>query len=52
VPGRLAGDLRSEREGEVAGKRLKKIYVYAENVFAAKNRTDRRRIRIGAPPST
>jgi hypothetical protein len=33
----------------VLDSRLKKIYVYAENVFAAKNRTDRRRIRIRTP---
>jgi hypothetical protein len=45
------GDGHDQPVGEperpvVLDSRLKKIYVYAENVFAAKSGTDRRRIRI------
>lgn len=48
------GGMRDEPAGEeerpvVLDERLKKIFVYAENVFAAGQRTDRRRIRIRTP---
>jgi hypothetical protein len=49
--GNRNGDGHDEPAGEqerpvVLDSRLKKIYVYAENVFAAQSRTDRRRIRV------
>jgi hypothetical protein len=44
--GKLHDEPKEETEPILLDRRLKKIFVYAENIFSPKTRTERRRIRV------